>query len=221
MANAPYTIEEDFDATTFTVTPEPFNIGGSWRLPFQAVFSAVMLTGCGAISVASGGAGVLIFLFGVAFWGGLYWLAHRNLTGQFNAHKAERQQVRIHAADGELIAGDLPTPTARIPYKNLHRLVVRNSQDGQYVGGSTGGFVATGGTGVAGAASMAVTGALAGAANMAARAAAAKHAKYTQVCYQLFAEASGVSYVLAQGMTEAGANGLMQDLAKAISERNR
>ena len=66
---------------------------------------------------------------------------------------------------------------------------------------------------------MATTGALAGAAKVEQAYKAKKLGEQYAVSFQVVAEAQGVAHVLAQGMTEAGAVGLMKDLCTHIDER--
>lgn len=219
---APYSFARDFNADTFTVDPEPLEIGGVGALFMQGIICLVFMSGCTAASVGIGGSGgFLAFLFGLIIFGLAFYIPYQRITRQRAENARDRSQVQIHVGDTDLRVGVAAPDQVVIPYERLHRLVVRNSMDGEFVGASTGGFVVAGGSGVMGAASMATTGLLAGAANMAAKAHARKMNNFAKVCFQVVAEASGEAFPLAHGMTETGANGLMNDLAKAVQERQR
>ena len=220
---APYSFERDFDADSFTVNPEPFDVGGRFGLVLQAGACLFLLSTCTAMVGKSSDKsfGLVLLLICLAVCAVMFFIPYRRFKRLQRENAQERRQVKIHVGDTDLRVGDSGPDQVVIPYENLHRLVVRNSLEGEYVGASTGGFVLAGGSGALGAASMATTGVLAGAANIAARAHATRLGKYSKVCFQVLAEASGESFPLAQGMTEAGANGLMNDLAKTVQERQR
>lgn len=223
MINAPYTIEEDFDATTFTVNPEPFNVGGWFGLTIQAILCLVLLSTCSSMAagasyhnrdVAWGAFFVMLALCAL-----MLYVPYRSIKKRHEANELARQQVKIHVCDDDIRTGNFKDPNQLvIPYKKFHRFVLKNNLDGQTFasGGST---VLAGGTGVAGAAAMATTGALAGAANLERAYRAKKLGEQYAVSFQVVAEAQGVAHVLAQGMTEAGALGLMKDMCRHIDIR--
>lgn len=220
---APYSIKEDFDADTFTVNPEPFDVGGVGTLIAQGLICLFLLSTCTGMVRKVGdnnsSIGLVVWLICFAFCSVAFYVPLRRVRRIRSENDKERAEVDIHVGDKDLRVGSFSPSQIVIPYSNLHQLVVRNSLDGEYIGGSSGGFVAVGGTGIVAGAAMATTALLGGAANLEARARAVRRKKHMAVSFQLTAEAAGVSHVLVGGMTETAANGLMHDVSKRIMKR--
>lgn len=220
---APYSIKEDFEATTFTVNPEPFNVGGWIGLTVQALICLGLLTMCSSMATSASYANREVawgaFFVMLAFCALVVYLPWRSLKKRHLANDLARRPVQIHVCDKDLRTGDCRDPKQLVvPYSQFHRFVLRNALD-ERLPVQSGPTVLAGGTGVMGAAAMATTGALAGAANMERAYKAKKLGEQYAVSFQVVAEAQGVAHVLAQGMTEAGAVGLMKDLCTHIDER--
>lgn len=220
---APYSFKEDFEATTFTVNPEPWDVGGTGSLVTLCVMSAGLLTMCA--SMTSGGSrsnqevGTISFLVLLGFCALAVYGAYRRRAKDRTKNEIERRQVTLHVTDTDLRIGDGGPNQVVIPYQGLHQLVVRNALDGQYQGSTSRSFSGVIGTGVVGGVAMASTAALGAAANIEANLKLMRMKKWATVSFQVVAEANGVPYTLAQGMTETGANGLVSELSKAIQER--
>lgn len=220
---APYSFKEDFEATTFTVNPEPWDVGGTIGLVVQCVSSVFLLTMCASMnsgmSRSSQEMGNMIFMVLFAFCALAVYLGYRRRAKARTKNEIERRQVTLHVTETDLRIGDGGPDQVVIPYQGLHQLVVRNALDDQFVSAPSGSFVGVGGSGPLAGAAMATTALLGGAARVEANMKAMRMKKWAAVSFQVVAEANGIPHTLAQGMTETGATGLVSELSKAIRDR--
>ena len=101
---APYIIKEDFEATTFTVNPVPFNVGGWIGLTFQALICLGLLSMCSSMATSASYENKDVawgaFFVMLAFCALAVYLPWRSIKKRHRANDLARQPVQIHVCDG-------------------------------------------------------------------------------------------------------------------------
>lgn len=211
----PFSVLMENGHSVYTVNPTPYKLpGNAFGLVLQGVACLLLLSCCTAFSSSvKGGAGVAFWLVGLAVCALMFYIPYRRVSRWTAENELERTSVKIRLTDTDLIAGE----STVIPYNKLTRFVVRNSIDGQVFSlpGDVG--VIAGGTGLAGVAAASAAHLAAGGQQILRNVAMNRINARRAVSYQVCAESQGISHLIAQGLEEPGAIGLIHELHQAIN----